>query len=219
MSTTAPSVRPGVNRRGRSKRIGLAIAFGLWAGVLLFIGSTLMAEHWVILPKPSRDDLVLSRSLAALHHDARGRFQLTHILYGECRCSQRIFDYLFSSARPADVDDLVILVGGRDDQVRRGRAAGFDVVEVTPDELKERFGIVSAPLLLIADAHGQIRYSGGYTGHKQGLDYRDLELVQSLRARAEAEASEVPVYGCGVSEELQRALDPIGIKYDSRGPR
>jgi hypothetical protein len=66
-------------------------------------------------------------------------------------------------------------------------------------------------LLIVVDPGGTPRYAGGYTIRKQGLDYQDLEILAELRRGSSAER--LPAYGCAVSDELQSALDPIGIKY------
>ncbi len=184
-----------------------------WAGLSVVVQSTLMAGHWYTLPSPDAADPQLERSLSDLVPPAaKGDWSMVHVLYSACRCSQRVFDHLFESERPEGTYETVLLVGDDPSIERRAREAGFAVVLATPAELEERFGIVSAPLLLVLDPDGSLRYAGGYTERKQGYAPRDLEVLATLRGGNDA--TELPLYGCGVSKELQEVLDPMGIKYE-----
>ncbi len=183
----------------------------LWGAFLLLVSAALMAGHWVVLPAPENNDVKLEAALAGMTALGDQRWHLTHVLYAECRCSERIFDYLSARPTPPGVGERVLLAGSRDEWASRARARGFDVVVLTPEDLKARFDIESAPLLLISDPGGRIRYAGGYTGRKQGLDYRDVAILESLRSGERVDA--LPLYGCAVSREMQELLDPIGIEY------
>lgn len=180
-----------------------------WAVPLVVVGATLMASHWVTLPTPERSDPVLGRALADLTPPT-ARWRLVHVLYGQCRCSQRIFAYLLERPR-AEAEEMVILVDDNAQFAARAQAAGYAVEVIDREALKERFGIESAPLLIIAEPGGALRYVGGYTPRKQGADYRDVEMLAALQ-RGDA-PEDLPLYGCGVSRELQAYLDPIGVKY------
>ena len=196
------------------QRLGAAI-LPLWAVVCTVVGAALMVGHWVPLPIPDRKDPVLSRAVADLGAPSSGRWSLVHVLYAQCRCSQRTFEYLFERGKVAGVDETVVLVGKHLEYERRARASGYRLETVTRRQLKERFNVKAAPLLLVANPAGEILYSGGYTPRKQGLDYQDLAIVAKLREGANTEA--IPAYGCGVSRELQSYLDPIGVKYGRLG--
>ena len=195
----------------RKRKLGLALILTAWALPLLLIGTVLMAEHWVVLPVPGRDDARFSAALSELTHEKVSGWHMVHILYGDCRCSQRVFDYLLARPRVPDADEQVLLVGEQQEYRSKARACGLALSAITPDELKERYDVESAPLLVITDPAGQVRYAGGYTSRRQGLDYRDTEILRSLRAGKTVDS--FPLYGCGVSRELQARLDPIGIKY------
>lgn len=185
----------------------------LWAGLSLVVQSTLMASHWYTLPSPDRADPELGEALAALVPEAEQEsWTAVHVLYSACRCSQRVFDHLFESARPDGLYEVVLLVGDDASVQARAGAAGFDVITLSPTDLEERFGIVSAPLLLVMSPGGELRYAGGYTERKQGYAIEDREVIEALQSGAAP--SELPLYGCGVSKELQQILDPMGLKYD-----
>lgn len=185
----------------------------LWACLSLVVQSTLMVSHWYTLPSPDRADPALEQTLAALVPEAaQESWAAVHVLYSECRCSHRVFDHLFDSSRPDALYEVVLLVGDDASVEARADAAGFDVITLSPGELEEHYGIVSAPLLLVLSPGGQLRYAGGYTERKQGYAIEDREVIQALQAGAAP--NELPLYGCGVSEELQQILDPMGLKYD-----
>jgi hypothetical protein len=192
--------------RGLVARLGLAV----WAAAMLLIGAILMASHWLGLPVPVLENPRLQAALAELG-GAGGRWQLVHVLYSECRCSQRTLDYLQRRATPAHTLERLLLVGSDAQAASAARQRGFLVEEITPAELSQRFQLEAAPLLLVVDPEGSVRYAGGYTERQQGLDYRDLTILARLRERGGSER--LPAYGCAVSRELQDQLDPLGVKY------
>ncbi len=195
----------------RLPRWAVGACLVLWAGMSIVVQSTLMASHWYTLPSPERSDPKLEAALVALVPDAAGEsWTAVHVLYSGCRCSARVLDHLFESARPHGLDDVLLLVGDDASSVRRAKAAGFHVITLSPQELQERYGIVSAPLLLVLSPEHKLRYAGGYTQRKQGFANEDLEILEALQSGATP--AELPLYGCGVSKELQQLLDPMGLK-------
>lgn len=132
-----------------------------------------------------------------------------HVLYAECRCSQRIAEHLMATTRLPDVAEHVILVG-QDNALRDALAGrGFDVATVNADDLEATYGIEAVPLLVVVAPDGTVRYSGGYTTSKQGPAPRDREIIELAR-RSESTDS-LPVFGCAASRELRDRLDPIGL--------
>jgi hypothetical protein len=171
-----------------------------------------MAGHWTTLPLPEPEDVEFKAALVALRPRPEAESWVAiHVLYSKCRCSQRVLDHLFETQRPEGLDETILLVGADEGIEARTNRAGFHLVVVNPSELQTEYHIVSAPLLLVLSPDDAVRYAGGYTGRKQGYDVHDLEIVDAVRnGRA---ADRLPLYGCGVSKELQNLLDPIGIKY------
>ena len=190
------------------KAIGPA-GLALWFAGMLVIGASLLARHLITLPKPAPDRL--TPSIAALREPTEGNAWLAvHVLYTSCRCSKKIAEHLTATdrPRPADLVEIVLLVGDDADLESRLRDHHFRIRKTTASELAS-FGIEAAPLFIVADPQGSVRYSGGYTDRKQGLEQRDLEIVKNVRAGNAAES--IPVYGCAVSKELQKNLNPLGI--------
>jgi hypothetical protein len=194
----------------RTRRLAVRLGLAVWAAVMLLIGTILMASHWLGLPVPVLENPKLQAALAELG-GAAGRWQLVHVLYSQCRCSQRTLDYLQQRATPAQTLERLLLVGSDAHAASAARQRGFLVEEITPAELTERFQLEAAPLLLVVDPEGTVRYAGGYTARQQGLDYQDLTILARLREHGGRER--LPAYGCAVSRELQDQLDPLGVKY------
>ena len=207
----APPPAPGSLAQARGAL--LALVFAGWAALTVVVGGTLMVGHWVTLPKPEREDSRLLDALAELRRSGEEeRWLAVHVLYAECRCSQRILDGFGAQARPAGAVEKVLLVGRHPGFEATARRLGFDLRLLEARELQERFAIESAPLLLVVDPSGALRYAGGYTARKQGLAPQDAQVIAALMEGEDP--GELPLYGCGVSRELQALLDPLGVKYD-----
>lgn len=202
-------------RRSSASLRGVGAAAYLigWAAALLLVTTVLMVGHWVTLPRPNLDDPRLASALTELRAAPSKRWELTHVLYVDCRCSQRVFAHLLERPTPAAASERVLMVGSDDAWRRQAALRGFEVLETSAEQLGRRFGIESAPLLLISDPGGEVRYAGGYTDRKQGPQYRDVEALEALRRGEPVEL--LPLFGCGVTRELQAILDPIGAKYGS----
>jgi hypothetical protein len=177
------------------------LAVAAWFGAMLLLGAALLAKHVVALPAPEKDDR-LARSVSALRvPDARGKWLAVHVLYAECRCSQRIVAHLLSTARPTGWDETVLWVGTATPEPALSQH--YHVKRVTSAELS-RLGIEAAPLLVVVDAQDRVRYAGGYTTRKQGPVIDDLRILDAAQHSARLES--LPVFGCAVSERLKREL-------------
>jgi len=194
MSTLSNSTR-AARRRERWALGFLAV----WAAGASVVMAALMASHWVALPAPERDDERLAR------------WRMHHALYAGCSCSRRVLEHVAARARSDEVDELVLLVGEDAEFERVCRDRNLRVERVSREQLEQRFGVEAAPPLVITDPSGAARYCGGYTDRKRGLAYQDLATL--ARLRASEQAPPLPVYGCGITDSLQAALDPLGLKY------
>jgi hypothetical protein len=164
------------------------------------------------LPHPTRVQPELTRALTERSSPAeRGRVTVTHVLYAQCQCSRSIVEHLVARRARRDVGESSILVGPADEFAARLRPAGYRVEVVTARELKARYAIEAAPLLIVADAAHSIRYIGGYTVHKQSADIRDVAIIDAVLAGQAAQ--ELPLLGCAVSRALQKLSDPWGLRY------
>lgn len=182
--------------RRRIGRIGLIA----WFAIMLSIGAGLLAKHVVAMPAPSAARL--APSMTALRTPAQqGKWMAVHVLYSECRCSQRIVAHLVSTTRPADWAEVVLWVGAGapSDEL----TARFDLRHISVADLTT-YGIEAAPSLIVVDPTGRVLYAGGYTDRKQGPSIDDLRIMQASRDGASVAA--LPLFGCAVSERLKANL-------------
>ncbi|HWB73494.1 MAG TPA: hypothetical protein VG755_01035 [Nannocystaceae bacterium] len=201
------STHPRRKRRGFSAQL----AFWVWVPLALAIGTTLMATHWRTLPMPAADDARLLAALAELRNDDdRERWLVVHVLYAACRCSRRVIDHLVDGPRPAGLAERILLIGATPELDAKLADTPIPVVRVQPEELAERFAIEAAPLLLVVDPAGALRYRGGYSERKQSEALHDVAIIEGLRG--DAEVSALPLFGCAVSDQLRRVLDPLGLR-------
>lgn len=195
--------QPSVTRR---RLPGLALT--TWFVVTLGLGAGLLARHAVALPAVATPDRI-GASLGALRRpEDRGRFLAVHVLYAECRCSQRIVEHLLATLRPPGWSELVLWVGEEAPSPELARR-GFTVQRLTRAEL-ERHGVEAAPLLVALDPADHVRYQGGYTERKQGPVIADVRILEGARDAAAAAAS-LPVFGCAVSDRLVRELRKLPV--------
>ena len=195
----------------RRRLIQLTMIF--WGGAVSVVAVSLMARHELALPSPAADDPGFQRAVNELRPSDVGAaatdWSVIHVLYAQCRCSQRIVEHLVGRERPIGVKERVLLVGDGAEYAAKLTSAGFGVVLATPAEMKEHYHVESAPLLVVSDPTGRVRYSGGYTREKQGPDIRDLAIIGELRSGGTP--AELPTLGCAVSDELKKLINPLGL--------
>ena len=178
-----------------------------WFALSSIVVSTLMVGHWVPLPQPDRKGAWAA--LAGLR-STDAPLLVVHVLYADCSCSRRIFDHLVDSDRPARAEEVVLLVGQAPEFASQATAKGIRIHRIESQALKTDFGIESAPLLAVLSSRN-VEYIGGYTERKQGPAIQDVAIIERIGDHLETE--ELPLFGCGVSAQLQALLDPLHIKY------
>jgi hypothetical protein len=190
--------------------------FVIWVPLALVTVTGLALAHWAALPLPSVQNPLLQRALAEQRGSEREpTWRLTHVLYGACACSSLVLSHLQARGVVPHTSEQVVFVG-RDGAARTSalRARSFRVSAIEPHELKTRYGLEVAPLLIVEAPDHSIRYLGGYIERKQGPVIRDREILSALQ-RGQAETT-LPVLGCAVSRALQDMLDPLGLTYGRR---
>jgi hypothetical protein len=192
------------------------LVLGLWAVGFAGVGALLMATHVVALPVPRSGDGRLQAAFANGPGVAAGKWTAVHVLYDSCGCSRRVFAHLTERrARPELIETIAYVSDGSDSEAQGERqaaeTAGYRFEKVAPAELERRYRVESAPSLLVADAQGSVRYTGGYASRMGANRFDDLEILGALRVGKPVQAR--PVFGCAISGRLQQALDPLGVKY------
>lgn len=186
-------------------RLGLAA----WLAVMLVAGSYLLAAHLLTLPEPDRDNPVFATAVAATPPADSG-WRALHFLFVSCPCSNGVLEHLVTSERPRGVRERLVLIDDDGAWAEQARAAGFEVETLTADALYATYGVEAAPLFVVADPSGVPRYVGGYTDRKRGPVYHDIEVLDALLAGATT--PDLPLFGCAVSRQLQRTLDPLALR-------
>lgn len=180
----------------QSRLVWLALA--MWLLVVSSLVSGLMVKHWVPLPHPKTGEVIATNTLVDCE------WQAIHFLYADCPCSQRVLRHVIGRSPISGVVERIVLIGGDLATVRGVSKEGFVVEAISAEELRRKYDVESAPLLMVADQHGKIAYSGGYTLRKQGLDIQDQEIIKRIAAGRNVES--LPLYGCAVSAQLQELL-------------
>jgi hypothetical protein len=177
------------------------VAIAIWLGAMLLLGAALLAKHVVALPAPEKNTRLAS-SLSALRvSKATDTWLAVHVLYSECRCSQRVVAHLLSTNRPNGWEEVVLWVGNGVPDPKLNEH--YRVRRVSNAELA-KFGIDAAPLLVVLDPKDELRYVGGYSTRKQGPELEDLRIFAA--AQRHDVLAELPVFGCAVSDRLRREL-------------
>jgi hypothetical protein len=199
--------------RSRS-RLGRRVAnwaFCAWALASFVVVASLMLSHAAEVPRPATDQPELRAAIARSRtREEHGHWLALHVVYARCRCSQGVLSQLFARGPHAAVRERIVLVGAHAEYEKAARTAGFAVEVLEPHQLKARYRLEAAPVFVVADPSGDVRYLGGYSERKQGLVLRDLEILTALTGGQGVR--ELPLFGCAVSRALQRLFDPLRLK-------
>jgi hypothetical protein len=184
-----------------------------WIVVMLVGLAALSLEHMASLPEPD-DEALLSRAMLGLRRNP-GKDFLVHVIYAECSCSRALLGHLIARHPFRGAEEAVLFAGANPIKQRDlAERAGFAFTTVSARELAPRFGLEAAPVLIVFDSKGRLRYAGGYYAHPAAITPLDERIYAKLATGAEVEP--LPVFGCAVSLRLQKSLDPIGALYSAR---
>jgi hypothetical protein len=191
--------------------IGKAILAG-WIVVTLVGIAALSLQHMASLPEPD-DEALLSRAMLQLRRNSSQNF-LVHVIYAECSCSRALFAHLVARRPFPGAEEAVLFVGADSNKQESAKRAGFTFTTVSAQELADRFGLEAAPVLIVFDSAGRLRYVGGYYAHPAGITPLDKRIYALVATGARVEP--LPVFGCAVSSRLQKSLNPLGAVYSRR---
>jgi hypothetical protein len=178
----------------------------VWALGLLVPVSALMASHLLTLPLPERSTLV-----SGLSKQGQAQWRAFHVIAEKCACSVKVLEGLVGRGVRPGVVEKVLFIGSEGSAWKKDLSAkGFEFEVVTMETLATQFGIEGAPLFVVLNPQGDVVYSGGYSKRKQG-ESEDITILNAALANADVTA--LPLFGCAVSRDLQKKLDPLGLKY------
>jgi hypothetical protein len=219
IAPTFSEVPASLEEGSRLERLIARGVLSLWFPSVLVVCAYLLGGHVLTLPAPTNDSVRLTSAFAAMRSaPAEKRWIALHVLYEGCRCSTQVLEHLLARSAETSMTERIVLVRTGDGPAEAGdaalasriRAAGFDLETLSTDELASRYGIEAAPLLVVSDPGGTVRYVGGYTDHKQSVVIRDHEILSALRGGQSIPA--LPVFGCAVSKQLGERVDPLGLR-------
>lgn len=207
-----PSTPGAASPRAASGRARLARhAFWAWAVASFLVAGSLGLAHTFALPDEAIAQPALAAAVAASRRpEERGRWLALHVLYSRCRCSQRTLAQLAARGPLPLVRERVVLVGAHAGYEATARSRGFAVEVIPPDALAPRYHLQAAPVFVVADPAGALRYVGGYTARKQGLESEDAAILAHAMRGDPVRA--LPLFGCAVSRQLSKLLDPFGLR-------
>ena len=180
---------------------------GVWGLVVVIALASISVGHLASLPQPG-DKAFLSRALLKYRRQTNANF-LVHVIYSDCSCASGLLTHLRSRAAFPGEEELILFVGWSSGQERRFNDAGFDFKNITATHLVSDFGLEAAPVLVMFDAAGKMRYVGGYYDVPATVVALDEEIHSKVAAHTSVEP--LPVFGCAVSPQLQQSLDRFHI--------
>lgn len=193
---------------GKREWIGRSLLVG-WAVLTIVVLALLGIAHSASLPRP-RDEAHLADALLKLRRHSGGKF-LVHVIYSECSCSRTLLTHLVRRQALPGNEELILFIGSGNTQLELAKRSGFECVTISATQLVTRFGLEAAPVLVILDSAGRLRYAGGYYDNPATITPLDEKIFRELGSRSTIEP--LPVFGCAVSAGLQKALDPLRVEY------
>lgn len=195
----------------RKEWIGKSMLAG-WMVVTLVGLAAMSLKHMASLPEPE-DEARLSQAMLQLRRSSSGNF-LVHVIYAQCSCSRALFAHLVARRPFPDAEEAVLFVGADPNKQESAKRAGFTFTTVSAQELASRFELEAAPVLIVFDSAGRLRYAGGYYAHPATITPLDERIYRQVAAGAKVEP--LPVFGCAVSSRLQESLNPLRAVYSKR---
>ena len=195
-----------VAMRGIRRWVGL-LCIVIWLAITGTLVASLSLGHWALLPHPAVGETFPAKPTQR----STQRLHAFHFLYNDCPCSQRVLDRVVNRLPVDGMDERIVLIGG--DSVDVEIPSGFKSDHCTPQELKKKYGVEAAPLLVVIRSDGTILYSGGYTHRQRGPNIQDESILRSIVGGDDVEG--LPVFGCAVSNELKQLVDPFRLKYSA----
>jgi hypothetical protein len=180
-----------------------------WALLLMVALGSLGVSHTVAMPQPTRGER-LAQTVLALRGPAQ-RPLFVHVIAAGCSCTERLFEHLLQRRAGQDGNEEILFVGEAGAKQAMAERAGYAFHSISARQLLDRFGLEAAPVLLALDATGRLRYAGGYYDHPAAILPHDEKILAQLAQGASPQP--LPVYGCAVSPQLRKSIDPLGIVY------
>ncbi len=110
------------------------------------------------------------------------------------------------------MQEHVLLIGKNAALSHRLSKAGFTITDISEENIARHYQLHGVPWLILQQPGGKIRYAGGYSAEpRPEAEYQDLAIWEALKAGIQPQP--LPAYGCAVTAQLKRRIDPFGLKY------
>lgn len=181
----------------------------IWIVVITVVMSLQMASHLVSMPIPENIDNFLNKIKKSYYKDD-GRAVIVHAIYEKCSCTNSLLKHLVERGLQPLSQEVIFVIGSEAPYESELVAKGFSVFKMKQDEFVNEFGIEAAPLLTLINNKGELKYMGGYFKTSEARVSTDQEIIQ--KALIEDKPPEpLPLYGCAVSDRLQKYIDPFQL--------
>lgn len=128
---------------------------------------------------------------------ANGRWQAVYVLGEKCPCSSRVARHLMDRGPAKSIEEHILQVGDEPETEAGLRRAGWVLWRRAPEVARDEYGALSAPLLVIVDPRGEIRYRGGLSRRSDARDgFHEQEIWTALQQGREVK--QLPAYGCAL---------------------
>lgn len=156
-------------------------------GVLLtcFTGGLLVAFH-----APLQSEVKASW----LEGEKPSTQSIYHFASDDCRCSDRLLDYLCSRNPKPSASEVIVYFGKRKPIHNLLESRGY---EIRLEDSPASSGVEAAPWLLVRDSAGRIHYSGGY----EPAPYWESRILFNVEHRTLL--ASLPIIGCATSKALK----------------
>lgn len=185
----------------------------MWIPSALLVTALLMVNHVISMPLPS-DITRLHNSIQNLRNDDETPL-IVHVVYQNCSCTRNLLEHLADRRSSSKLQEVLLYVGQRDSRSKLAEKAGYQVHYIDRASLQSTYAIEAAPLLLVVDESGQIRYLGGYYRTPATVKPMDQEIIKAV-LHSHDSAETLPLYGCAVSQNLQDQIDPLQLQQLGR---
>jgi hypothetical protein len=156
----------------------------------------------------------LAQVLRSSSERQTGNWQAIHILGEACPCSRRVAGHLRGRKTIAGLTERVLQVGDSEEVKQLFENSSWRWEHRTAEEVRDAYGAQSAPLLIVIDPQGRIRYRGGYSARSDSRDgFHDAEIW--TRVRRGENVAPLPAYGCALIfgcelSGVQKAIASLG---------
>lgn len=143
---------------------------------------------------------------------ASGHWQAVYVLGERCPCSTRVARHLMEREALGGIEEFILQVGDEPETEAGLQRAGWQLRRRPPEVARDDYGAQSAPLFVIVDPAGVVRYRGGLSRRSDSRDgFHDREIWEAVRAGKAVKP--LPAYGCalrfgcewgGVSQALEK---------------